>query len=93
MDESARMRLPHRSDERDRDAQKLYNSQWPAEQSIKDHAPRVRKYQRQAIAMAGKLNWTRRPGGIQVGPERVLVFDLIVIDGRRLFRRGQQDWR
>src|SRR6202030_2473246 len=85
------MRLAQRPGERDRDAQKPCYSQWPAKQSIEDRAPRVLEYQRQAVAVAGKFDWARRPGGIQVGPERVFVFESIEAAGRGIFRRNQQD--
>ena len=70
------MHLAQRPCERNRDAQKLRYSQWPAEQSIEDRTPGVLEYQRQAVAVAGKLDRLRRPGGIQVGSEGVFMFEL-----------------
>jgi hypothetical protein len=82
------MRLAQCFGERDRDAQKPGYSRWPAEQSIEDRAPRVLKYQRQAAAVAGKCDWARHPGDIQVGPERAFVFEPIEAAGRGIFRRN-----
>src|ERR1700733_14007968 len=93
MNESARVHLAQRRRERNRNAQKLRYSQRPAEQSIEDRTPRVLEYQRQAVAVAGKFDWARRPGGIQVGPERIFVFESIGAAGRGIFRRNQQDRR
>src|SRR3984957_19404108 len=87
------MHLTQRPGERDRDAQKPCYSQWPAEQSIEDRAPRVLEYQRQAVAVPGKFDWARRPGGIKVGPERVFMFESIEARERGIFRRDQQDRR
>ena len=75
MNESARVRLAQRPRERDPDAQKLRYSQRPAEQSIEDRTPGVLEYQRHAVAVAGKLEWLCRPGGIKVGSEGVFMFE------------------
>ena len=93
MDESARMHLAQRPRERNRDAQKLRYSQWLAEQSIEDRTPGVLEHQRQAVAVAGKFDWLRRPGGIKVGPERVFVFESLEARERGILRRDQQDRR
>src|SRR5271154_5694526 len=93
MDESARMHLTQRRRERYRNAQELCYPQWPAEESIEDHAPRVLEYQRQAVAVAGKFDWARRPGGIRGGPGRFFVFEPIETASRGIFRCNQQDRR
>ena len=62
-------------------------SQWPAEQSIEDRTPGVLEHQRQAIAVAGKFDRVRRPGGIKVGPERVFMFESLEARERGMFPR------
>jgi hypothetical protein len=93
MDESTRVRLAQRPCEFDRDAQKLRYSQWPAEQSIQDSAPRVLERQRQAVAVAGKLDGAGRPGGIKLGSERVLMFELRKTSERAALGNDQQNGR
>jgi hypothetical protein len=56
--------------------QKLHYAQGLAEQPIEDRTPGVLEYQRQTVAVAGKLDRLRRPGGIQVGSEGVFMFEL-----------------
>lgn len=48
----------------------------------------VLEYQRQAVAVAGKLDWVRCPGGIKIRPERVFVFEPIESAGRGIIRRN-----
>ena len=87
MDEFARMHLAQRPRQGNPDAQKLRYFQGPADQSIEDRTPRVLEHQRQAVAVAGKLDGVRRPGGIKVGPDCVFMFESIEARGRDIFRR------
>ena len=93
MDESASMRLAQRTRERNPDMQEFRDSKRPAEESIEDNTPRVLEHQRQAVAMARKFDWPRRPCGIKVSPERVFMFESIEARERGIFRRDQQDRR
>jgi len=76
-----------------RDAQKFRYSEWPAEQSLEDRTPRVLEHQRQVVAVAGKFHWVHRPGGIQVGLERVFMFEPRETTERIVLCGGQQYWR
>jgi hypothetical protein len=80
------MHLAEGAGEGDPDAQKRRYSQRPAEQSIEDGTSWVLEHQRRAVAVAGKFDWARGPGGIKVGPGRVFVLESIEAGGRGIFR-------
>jgi len=82
------MRLAQHPSGRDRDAQKLSYSHSPPEQSIEDRSPRMLEYQRQEVAVARRFDWARRPGGIQVGPKNVFVFESIDAGEQDICCRG-----
>jgi hypothetical protein len=55
---------------------------------MENRTPRILEHQRKAVAVAGKFDWVRRPRGIEVGLERVFMFESIEARERGIFRRG-----
>jgi hypothetical protein len=59
----------------DPNAQKLRYSRWAAGLKIEGIATWVLEHQRRAVAMQGKFDWARSPGGIK--PKRGVEVDQI----------------
>src|ERR1700722_18934541 len=93
MDKTARMCLAQRPREGNRDAQKLCYSQRLAEQLIENSTSRIFEHQRQAVPVAGELEWVRRPSGIKVGSQRVFMFEPLETSERAVLCCDQQDRR